>query len=252
MSFRVIQITDCHLFADKRKVVGEGVLGSGIASFETLASVLESIPKHRPDLVLVTGDLSADESNGSYQHFKNLWRDLKVDTQLKVIPGNHDNAQLMKENFPQLFWQKGVIDAGGWKLHCLHSQIPGQGKGEVSDEQLTQLQLNIDCHPNSRHFIAVHHHPIAMNSWMDNYNWINKQAFVHLVERNEVIKIVMHGHVHTCRDIPIGQARLITTPSTCWQFKHEAEFAFDLGSPAFRVVELHPDGTFDTSVIFVE
>ena len=101
MSFRVIQLTDCHLFADKCKVVSEGVLRSGIASFKTLALVLEAIREYRPDLVLVTGDLIADESKWSYQHFNNLWREVNIDVQLKVIPGNHDNPRLMKESFPQ-------------------------------------------------------------------------------------------------------------------------------------------------------
>jgi Icc protein len=252
VSFRIVQITDSHLFADKGKVVGDDVLDEGINSFNTLASVLAKIPLYQPDLVLMTGDLSADESEQSYQHFSQLWRDAKIESSLMMIPGNHDDAGLMKACFPNWFWEDDVVEVVGWRLHCLHSQVPGQGRGKVNDEQLHQLQRDIRQHPQLHHFIAVHHHPIAMNSWMDQYNWTNNQDFVELVEKNPVIKVVVHGHVHTTRDIPIGQARLLAAPSTCWQFKHEPEFAFDINPPAFRVIDLNQDGTFDTSIIYTE
>jgi Icc protein len=252
MTYRVIQITDSHLFADKKRVVGEEDLGHGVVSFDTLASVLAEIPKHQPDLVLVTGDLSADESAQSYLHFNQLWCDAKIDVPVRVIPGNHDDAVLMKQHCAMSFWEDEVINASNWRLHCLHSQLPGQKKGNVNTKQLEQLQSDIDMSPHSHHFIAVHHHPIAMNSWMDNHHWINKQSFVDFVEKNRTVKVVIHGHVHTTRNIPIKHARLLATPSTCWQFKHEPEFAFDTGLPAFRIIDLHQDGSFDTCITYVE
>jgi len=246
MSFRIIQITDCHLFADKEKVVGDGIV-----SFNTLSSVLDDIGRYNPDLVIVTGDLSADESYESYQHFQGLWENTHSDTALAVIPGNHDDASRMKEAFKEAFWEDGTIKAEGWLLHGLHSQIPGQGKGSVSFEQLQKLQHKIDENRTVNHFVAVHHHPVPMQSWMDNYDWVNRESFVNLVERNQEIKIVVHGHIHTPRDIPLGNARLLSIPSTCWQFKHEPEFAFDEGAPGFRVIDLHANGSFDTQIIRV-
>lgn len=252
MSFRLIQITDCHLFADQHKTIGEGILGRGVAPFDTLVSVLNITHKYSPDMVLITGDLSADETEQSYQHFKQLWQQVGIKSPMMMIPGNHDNAVHMKSCFPESFWESEVVRASNWRMHGLHSQVPGQGQGNVNDEQLYRVQADIEQYPDAHHFIAVHHHPVAMNSWMDKYHWINKDAFVDFVERHEAIKLVIHGHVHAPRDILLGQARLLATPSTCWQFNHEAEFSYNQGAPAMRMIDLHQDGRFDTSIVRVE
>ena len=247
MSYRVIQITDCHLHSDKSKAVGDGVI-----SFDTLEMVLKAIKPYDPDLVVVTGDLSADESEQSYQYFNQLWSTSKIDAKLLMIPGNHDDANLMQRHCPESYWHNHVFEVFDWKLHCLHSQIPGEGRGCVSDMQLNRLKQAIELHPLANHVVVVHHHPVAMNSWMDKYEWTNRKRFVNLVESHDAIKIVMHGHVHTERDIGLGQARLMATPSTCWQFKHDRDFAFDDKAPAFRIVDLKLSGEFDTAVIFIE
>ncbi|TDF38358.1 metallophosphoesterase [Alteromonadaceae bacterium M269] len=246
MSFRVVQITDCHLFADKNKIVGDG-----ISSYNTLDVTLKAVGKMAPDLVIVTGDLSADESAESYQHFQNLWSQNEMSAELKVIPGNHDAPDLMKAAFKGGFWREEPIQVKGWMLHSLHSQVAGIGKGNVSVEQLRQLQMQLDTHSRLSHFIAVHHHPIPMNSWMDNYEWMNREAFIDFVKLNNNIKLIIHGHVHTTRELVVGEAQLLSAPSTCWQFKHEAEFAFEQGAPAFRVINLHQDGSYESDIIEV-
>jgi Icc protein len=46
---------------------------------------------------------------------------------------------------------------------------------------------------------------------------------------------------------------LLATPSTCAQFLPlAADFSVDSRPPAYRRMTLHPDGTLDTEVVWVE
>ena len=86
---RVVQLSDCHLFADP-----EGKL-LGLNTQFSLDKVLELIRKEQPnpDLILATGDLSQDASYESYQR---LDRTLSgFDVPVYWLEGNHDKPAPM-------------------------------------------------------------------------------------------------------------------------------------------------------------
>ena len=63
-AIRLCQISDCHLFADPSSV-GYG----DVNPYESLYRVLAQVAHSAPDGVIVTGDISGDDSEQSYAHF---------------------------------------------------------------------------------------------------------------------------------------------------------------------------------------
>ena len=65
------------------------------------------------------------------------------------------------------------------------------------------------------------------------------------------LRAVVCGHVHQDTTTSVGGVPLITTPSTCFQFKPRSEKpAFDAEAPGFRIFELDGDA-FETCVVRV-
>ena len=91
----IIQITDCHLFKHEDK---QGY--SGVAPFHSLKRVLQHAVSWASAqntmasvLLLITGDISGDDSLESYTLFMSLMQEYADANGIAwaVIPGNHDN-----------------------------------------------------------------------------------------------------------------------------------------------------------------
>lgn len=244
---RVVQITDCHLFADMTQ---RGY--QQITPYTSLQQVLACVKDFEPDLVLVTGDISGDLSETSYQHFQTLWQQAGIPAAMHIIPGNHDEPALLSAFFArEISWLQTPLKAGNWHLHALDSHYQGT-LGNVSEEQLTKLKERANAEPDAFHLVAVHHHPVACNSWMDKHQWCNRQAFVALLDELPQIRLVIHGHVHADLSWQYGNSQILACPSTCWQWRHTEEFAVDNKAPGLRLLELGAMGTINTRIIRVK
>ncbi len=243
-SLLVAQITDTHLFADVEPNV------FGVPTYKSLQVVVERLSKiqPQPDILLLTGDLSQDESSQSYDRVHNVLAPLNIPTYW--LPGNHDNLQVMEQVL-----QQPPIDAtksfhaGGWNFLLLSSLVPGCVHGEISKQSLEWLELQLTNHPT---LIAVHHPPCLINSdWMDNINLRNYEEFLAVVDRYPQVKLVVFGHIHQEFDTQRYGVRYLGSPSTCVQFQPESrEFAIDKqAQPGFRLLNLFVDGTYNTEIV---
>ncbi|MGH8261192.1 MAG: phosphoesterase, partial [Steroidobacteraceae bacterium] len=67
------------------------------------------------------------------------------------------------------------------------------------------------------------------------------------------VRAVLWGHVHQRYEGLRGRVRLLGTPSTCTQFlPHAEQFTVDSQPPAYRTLELQPDGSLHTEVVWVD
>ena len=63
------------------------------------------------------------------------------------------------------------------------------------------------------------------------------------------VKLMVTGHLHQAIEIQQQGIEILTTPSTCFQFKpHCKNFTLDSLNPGYRVIQLFPDGRFKTQV----
>lgn len=242
---KIVQISDCHLFADIQK---RGY--HNINPFLSLQGILAEVKDYRPDVLLVTGDISGDGSGQSYQHFSALLHEAKLDCRVGVIPGNHDNQQLLRANvFEDYLWlnHPQLVLPNHWHIHLLDTQYQ-QTIGHLSEDYFSSLTEYLNLHPKDYHLLAAHHHPIPCGGWMDKHEWTNRQKFNDLVAQYQSIKGVIYGHIHMSIEQHKDQCLYLACPSTCWQFANQASFATADLMPGFRVINLLNNGQITTSI----
>jgi len=240
---KLVQITDCHLFADKNKC---GY--NQINPFRSLQLLLNQAKLINPDRLIVTGDISGDGSEQSYQHFIRLIDDVGMLGKLHTIPGNHDDAKCYERWLGEydLSFQDSITLAN-WQVHGVNTMHKGT-LGKISQQDLNRLTASVEQFPTQNHLVCCHHHPIDCGSWMDKHQWLNKQMFTQMIERHDNIKLVLYGHIHTTSDIRIDHCRYLSAPSSCWQWANSKDFGLANECPGLRIVELLQDGNFNTSI----
>lgn len=241
MSIKVIQISDCHLFADSFK--------SGynqIAPYTSLDSVLTDMSTIEADLIVVSGDISGDHSQQSYHHFIELIERHNLLEKLVVLPGNHDQNRYFDHALSQ--WditQSGPIRLGNWMLHGLDTRFEGN-LGKHDERKLKQITQRIESCQELAHVLFCHHHPIDANSWMDKHEWVNRHQFMSQIDSLKQLKLVIYGHIHTDSRIPISHTMFESCPSTCWQWEMSEQFALSEDAPGYKVFELMDNLSFQS------
>ena len=98
--------------------------------------------------------------------------------------------------------------------------------------------------------MADHHHLQAVNcAWLDSQVITNADEVMAAWGQYPQLKLVAHGHVHQVIEQTFAHVDIVSSPSTCIQFKPNSdEFATGDEMPGFRVFTLHDDGRYETQV----
>ncbi len=245
---RVLHLTDPHLFADT-----DGSLRDTV-THESLLSVLEHYRSSDwlADVVVVTGDLVQDDSQGGYDHFRDLLGELGLP--VYCVPGNHDVLPLMRASLQEPpFYYCDSVEQENWLIIGLDSYVSDQAGGAVSDDELARLDQAIADSDAAHVMVCLHHPPVDMGSkWLDSVSLDNGDDVLNRMAASGKVRLAVSGHVHQAYDAEHDGIRIITTPSTCRQFAIGSdEFAVDDNPPAYRRIELHDDGKLSNELIWV-
>ncbi len=241
----VVQITDCHLFAEREKKL------LGLNTDHCLAQVVDRVKeRHPPDLLVLTGDLSHDGSEQAYTRLKNHFE--KLATPVFCLPGNHDESRLLRQtmNDNQFHDCHKTVTENNWQLVFLDTTVVGKEGGHLSDETLYQLNETLTNAPAQPTLLFLHHQPVPIGClWLDAMAVDNGKALLSLLERHHQVRAVIWGHVHQSFEQMHNQTHLLATPSTCIQFLPGSKrFAVDLQAPGYRWLKLFADGRLETGV----
>jgi 3',5'-cyclic-AMP phosphodiesterase len=252
MPARLIQITDCHLFADPHAQLKE------ISTRSRLEAVLKTLREERAttDRLIVSGDLTHDDLLETYRLLHDLLDDwLPI---VRVIPGNHDDRAAMREVFGKSMQHVDgrnvfVDEVGGWKLIGLDSQVTGSLQGRLDRPQRDWLDQQLTAASDSPAAIFVHHPPVRVGSaWLDQVGLEDGADLLALLERHPQVKVISCGHIHQEMTSVGNRPIVLATPATGVQFRPAREtLVVDSALPGFRVLELEADGTFRTRVVRV-
>lgn len=243
----VLQISDCHLRAES-----EGEL-LGMKTQDSLDAVLLRVAQEpSPDLLIMSGDLAQDGSLSAYQNLQRRLAGFKCP--VAWFMGNHDNAESMRRAVGSGSELMGDISLAAWRWVFLDSSFPGHVYGQLGVSELTRLEHILESSQDQFVAIALHHHPVAMGSaWLDEIGLQDDAAFHDLIARYPNVKLVLWGHVHQAFDDCQNGVRLLSTPSSCIQFKPgSSQFELDSLAPGYRKLLLHEDGRIETDVIRVD
>jgi 3',5'-cyclic-AMP phosphodiesterase len=248
MPIILVQLTDQHLFADP---------AGSLRGIPTLPALRATLAAAHSDIaaceaILATGDLVQDDPGG-YVHFRREFAALGKP--VLCLPGNHDDVPAMRAALTgEPFQLDGVFERGNWRVLQLDSTIAGQTGGALADGSLLQLDRELGQAPDRHALVCLHHHPVAMGSrWLDTVGLANGDAFFAVLKRHPNARAVLFGHVHQALDVVVDGVRVMATPSTCSQFRPlSQDFATDDAPPAYRRLALHPDGSIETEVVWVQ
>ena len=247
---RVVQLSDCHLFAEE-----SGKL-LGLETQFSLDRVLELIRTEQPriDLILATGDLSQDASEASYERLQQSLAGFNTPTYW--LEGNHDKPAPMlaalKADRSQV--SPCVAEFGSWTFVLLDSTIPGEVPGELYEDDLAFLDRALAGARTEHVMVCLHHHPVPMGcAWLDTQVVASAGRFFEVIDRHPNVRAVIWGHVHQEFSGERNGVKLYAVPSTCVQFKPGSDdFAVDDTAPGYRWFDLHADGRIETAVSRVE
>ncbi len=242
----ILQLSDTHILASP----GATLLGIDTAYYFRAVLAQAFAGQQSYDLIMLTGDIAQDPVAESYQYV--LKQISGYGIPCICLPGNHDDYRLMQEILDtDLVSCRKQAFLKNWQIICLNSQIIGEEGGYLAAEELLFLEECLSRHPDQHAMIAVHHHSLATESvWMDTMMISNSDEFLAVAHRHPQVKAIINGHIHQEMDRQTPTLRVLSTPSTCFQFKPKSvEFALDDTSPAYRHLQLYADGRVASTVI---
>ncbi len=249
MTYRIVQMTDCHLFAQGAHTL------RGVATWPRFEAIVESIRTQLADadLLVLTGDTAHDESAATYEAVSRhlaAWRD-----RVRVIPGNHDDRGLLRASF-----SAGIACLHGrvafhvrlcdWQVIGLDSQRPGALAGSLGLVQLDWLRSQLQQHEVPT-LVFVHHPPVSVGSaWLDKIGLDDAAKLAEVLREMPHVRLVGCGHVHQELAASLGEAVVFATPAVGPQFRPRVEeLEIEPAPPACRVFELHTGGMWSTLVL---
>ncbi|MBX2854324.1 MAG: metallophosphoesterase [Rhodobacteraceae bacterium] len=191
---RIIQLTDPH-------VVAAGTIWKD--QLDTPARLTEAVAAAnmlKPDLVVVTGDLTDDGPgpDGEAQYQAAAAALSALTAPLRLLPGNHDDRDRMRAAFPSVEWDAPPFltftqDFDGLNVIGLDTIIPNQTAGMLCEDRLSRLRGQLDDRPT---LIFAHHPPGVLGlSFMDTIGLQQPEGLAAAIQGHNVLRIAC-GHVH--------------------------------------------------------
>lgn len=221
---RILQLTDCHLVADRSREKNGVVVAQSLSNLVRCLARGESI-----DLVVLTGDLADDGKADTYRWLQDEVRSLGAP--MVALFGNHD-ADALREVFPfpadafvqepsnQTRQRAFAIDAHGWRVVFCDSRLDDDDAvgGDLHPHQLAFLDRTLGA--SEQPALAFVHHPPGRTGqgWVDAYGVIG-DAFAEVVRRHSYrLRGIFFGHVHGEMAFDVGGVWSMSCPSTAFAF----------------------------------
>ncbi len=242
-AFRILQLSDLHIGPDAQPVKGHDTR-------KKFLQVLERLSGEDWDLVVLSGDLAADQ--GEIEAYRWLRDTLEryLSYPYIVMAGNHDRVANMREVFdiPEQ-WVKGdqlyfCYELKGTPLYCL----------DTSDYQLPAAQLDWlvgeAAAREERGLLFIHHPPVLCGCrFMDSrYPLGNIDQAWPVLREIPQIEDIFCGHYHTAKTLSIDGKMIHLAPAIMMQIDpRSVKFAIQHTRPGWRIIEWNGEELYTTA-----
>ena len=251
----ILQISDTHIVA--RREVVSGRLDTKTPLNDLVQRIQERRDEIGPiDALLVSGDLSDDGSEQSYQHLRDILAPLMLPTY--VIPGNHDLREPLREAFlsdgylPKTGPLNWVRRIGDIHLIGLDTLIEGHRSGTLDQATLAFLKTTLGSIASGPVLLALHHPPFKTGiHFMDEIGLGAVPELSDILSKYPKELRIICGHIHTMMTVTVAGHIAISAPSPSSEFAYDTRVDAPVG---FRELEggclLHKwDTVFQTTRI---
>jgi 3',5'-cyclic-AMP phosphodiesterase len=232
----ICQLTDLHV-----RPVGKAanrVSETNVFTERAFRAVARLDP--RPDIVLITGDLTECGLSEEYANLTALLRKW-LPMPVFVIPGNHDRRGNLRDALQHLpgvttdpQYVQYAIDDYPVRVVMLDTHVPGSGHGELRAEQLEFLDRTLAAVPDKPTLIGMHHPPFVCGiAHMDRINLRTTPEFVAVIARHRQVERIICGHHHRPIVARVAHAIASISPSVA----HQVEMTFDPKDPGAFIFE---------------
>jgi 3',5'-cyclic-AMP phosphodiesterase len=241
---RLAQLSDTHVLGTP------GDLLFGHDTTQQLGLVVEALVG-RPDVVVMTGDLTEDGRAEAYKTTRSLIDQLGCD--VHAVPGNHDNAATLAAAFEASIGLQRVALSRAWTMVLVDSSVAGEAHGHLDATTLASLDDALSRTTNHA-LVCMHHPPVSPCDF--HYCVITNAAEVlDVITRHRCVRAVLSGHHHRAFETTHSESavRFLGAPSTFRQLEHggSPHFTETAEPSAARMVELRDDGTITTELVSV-
>jgi Icc protein len=234
----VCQISDMHVMA--RGEIAYGVVDTAAHLQRCVAHILAL--KQRPDVVVMTGDLTESGAPAEYAHLRELIAPLTMPVYL--IPGNHDERGALIAAFADHAYLgqfppyvQYAIEDHALRIVAIDTVVPGEGRGELCEKRLAWLARTLAAQPQRATLLIMHHPPFASGiGYMDDIALAAPEALEQIVARHPEVERVLCGHLHRSIQTRFAGTIACSAPSTAHQI------ALDLARDATPAYTLEPPG----------
>lgn len=171
-------------------------LGSQYFVSNLLDRALVEVNELKPDVVVITGDLTA---MGYRQEFREAreYVDRLACPKILVIPGNHDSRNVGYAHFERLFASREmVIRDKGVTVMGVDSTEPDLDYGRIGRHRYSQIREVFKEHPDDLKIFALHHHLLPIPGTGRERNIVNDAGDVLEVLVECGVNLVLSGHKH--------------------------------------------------------
>jgi 3',5'-cyclic AMP phosphodiesterase CpdA len=171
----------------------------------------------KPDLLVISGDMTEDGSPESYRKLRKILR--QIDVPMLFAVGNHDRRAAFHEIFPETPVEDGfvhyAVEFSDRRIVVLDTLDEGSDGGAFCERRVAWLRATLAERRDAETLVVLHHPPTCTGiDWMDIHPddaWTGRLAAV-IRDHRQVVALIA-GHVH--RAIAMGwQGRLLTTTSS--------------------------------------
>jgi Icc protein len=208
----IAQITDCHIGFDLDNPEEDNV--------KRLRAVLERLRdgRNRPDLVLLSGDLTNFGEPANYTRLASVIADQPFPVHLMV--GNWDRRDVLSATIPETQVNDGFVQfeaaLPGLRLLAIDTTEPGRHGGAFCTARAAWLGARLDADPATPVVIAMHHPPVETGiQWLDsgaNEPWIKR--FAAAIGGRPQVRAIIAGHIHRPIFTMFAGVPLVVCPSS--------------------------------------
>lgn len=236
----IAQITDCHIGFDRADPEEDNV--------RRLRAVLAQLShgSTRPDLLLLTGDLTNGGEPDSYARLRGLLAECPIP--YRLMAGNWDERAALLAAFPDTAAADGFVQFElallGLRLIALDTTETGRHGGAFCAQRAAWLTARLDADPLTPVLIAMHHPPIVSGiDWLDGVEhepWIER--FGAAIAGRPQVRAIIAGHLHRTIHASFAGISVSVCPSSAPAVALDLR-AIDPEQPDARaMVEAQPPG----------
>ena len=180
----IVQISDIH--------VGEKYFVPSL-----LTRAVDEINELDPDIVIITGDLTAYGFRREYDTVKNYLAPIKCKKQV-VLMGNHDSRNVGYLHFEEMFGKRyTTLDESGIFMVAADSSEPDLDNGQIGREHYQWIKDEFNKNDESVFRIfAMHHHLVPVPNTGRERNIVNDAGDVLETLVDAGVDLVLCGHKH--------------------------------------------------------